>query len=56
VFFAYLACVRFPVKHATERARFHAGRAAHAIREAALPLGLFGGITGIAWTRWRSCA
>ena len=49
VFFAYLARARFPVKHAADRARFHAGRAAEAIRETALPLGLFGGITGIAW-------
>jgi hypothetical protein len=50
VLFAYLARARFPVKHAADRARHYAGRAARAIGQVALPLGLFGGVSGIAWT------
>jgi hypothetical protein len=49
VFFAYLARARFPVKHAVDRAQLYAGRAAQAVADKALPLGLFGGIAGIAW-------
>ena len=49
VFFAYLARARFPVKHAVDRAQLYAGRAAQAVGDTALPLGLFGGIAGIAW-------
>ncbi|HEY6180495.1 MAG TPA: lanthionine synthetase LanC family protein, partial [Kofleriaceae bacterium] len=49
VFFAYLARASFPVKHAADRARVHARRAAQAVGDAGLPLGLFGGVAGIAW-------
>lgn len=49
VFFAYLARTRFPIKHAADRARHYANRAAQAIGRVALPLGLFGGVSGIAW-------
>jgi hypothetical protein len=49
VFFAYLARARFPIKHAVDRAQLYAGRAAQAVGDTALPLGLFGGIAGIAW-------
>jgi lantibiotic biosynthesis protein len=50
LFFAYLTRAEVAVRHADERARFYALRAAGAIGQAPLTLGLFGGVTGIAWT------
>lgn len=49
VLFAYLRRARFPFRHAADRARLYAQRAARAIGAQAMPLGLFGGVAGIAW-------